>query len=126
MMDMLGDISAIKDLGRKNQGSDALSQLMPILALSMLNQPQQAPVPQVICQGRGKKGWQRRADRAAGGRGVPPRRRIVRCARSARRRPTCGPATSSTRPARTPARARAAAARSTSVRCARRRRTGPS
>ena len=35
--------------------------------------------------------------------------------RSARRRPTCGPATSSTRPARTPARARAAAARSTSV-----------
>ena len=56
---MLGDIeSAIKDLGRnQNQGSDALSQLMPSLALSMLNQPQQAPVPQVICQGRGKKGW---------------------------------------------------------------------
>lgn len=59
MMDMLSDIeSAIKDLGRnQNNGSDALSQLMPILALSMLNQPQQAPAPQVICQGRGKKGW---------------------------------------------------------------------
>ena len=38
-------------------GSDALSQLMPILALSMLNQPQQAPLPPVVCQGRGKKGW---------------------------------------------------------------------
>lgn len=59
MMDMLSDIeSAIKDLGRnQSSGNDALSQLMPILALSMLNQPQQAPLPPVICQGRGKKGW---------------------------------------------------------------------
>lgn len=59
MMDMLRAIeSAIKDLGRnQNNGSDALSQLMPILALSMLNQPQQAPLPPVVCQGRGKKGW---------------------------------------------------------------------
>lgn len=59
MMDMLSDIeSAIKDLGRtQSSGNDALSQLMPILALSMLNQPQPAPLPPVICQGRGKKGW---------------------------------------------------------------------
>ena len=61
MMDMLSDIeSAIKDLGRnQNSGSDAMSQLMPILALSLLNQPAPAPQqPQVIYTGgKGKKGW---------------------------------------------------------------------
>ncbi|MEZ4402516.1 MAG: hypothetical protein R3B06_21005 [Kofleriaceae bacterium] len=57
MMDMLNGIeSAIKDLGRnQNNNNDAMSQLMPILALSMLNQP--AAAPQVICRGKGKKGW---------------------------------------------------------------------
>jgi phage-related minor tail protein len=59
MMDMLNGIeSAIKDLGRnQNNGNDAMSQLLPILALSMMNQPAAAQ-PQVVCQGRrGKKGW---------------------------------------------------------------------
>ncbi|MBK9035540.1 MAG: hypothetical protein IPL61_30500 [Myxococcales bacterium] len=59
MMDMLNGIeSAIKDLGRdQNKGSDAMSQLMPILALSMMNQQQPVAAP-VVCQGRrGKKGW---------------------------------------------------------------------
>ena len=53
MMDTLNSIeSALKDLGRnQNQGSDALSQLMPLLAMSMMNQPAAAQ-PQVIC---GKK-----------------------------------------------------------------------
>lgn len=59
MMDMLNGIeSAIKDLGRnQNNGNDAMSQLLPILALSMLNQPAAAQ-PTVVCSGkRGKKGW---------------------------------------------------------------------
>ena len=56
MMDTLNSIeNSIRDLGRnQNQGSDAMSQLMPLLAMSLLNQP--AAAPQVIC-GKGKKGW---------------------------------------------------------------------
>lgn len=51
LMDTLNNIeNAIRDLGRnQNKGSDALSQLMPILAMSLLNQPQQQP-PTVICR----------------------------------------------------------------------------
>lgn len=58
LMDTLNAIeNSIRDLGRnQNQGSDAMSQLMPLLALSMLNQPA-AAAPQVICSGKGKKGW---------------------------------------------------------------------
>lgn len=56
LMDTLSSIeNSIRDLGRnQNQGSDAMSQLMPLLAMSLLNQP--AAAPQVIC-GKGKKGW---------------------------------------------------------------------
>ena len=58
MMDMLSSIeSAIKDLGRDApKGNDAMSQLMPILALSMMNQqPAAAAPPQVICCGRRRR-----------------------------------------------------------------------
>ena len=60
MLDTLNTIeSSIKDLGRNanSNASSPMSQLMPILALSMMNQPAAAQ-PQVVCQGRrGKKGW---------------------------------------------------------------------
>lgn len=46
MMDTLNNIeNAIRDLGRNQpKGNDALSQLMPLLAMSMLNQPSQPNV----------------------------------------------------------------------------------
>ncbi|MBK9030340.1 MAG: hypothetical protein IPL61_03210 [Myxococcales bacterium] len=54
MMDTLTSIErAIKDLGRNaNTGPDPMSQLMPILALSMMNQP---PPPQIITCGRRRR-----------------------------------------------------------------------
>lgn len=62
IMDALGSLeNAIRDLGRnQNTQSDPMSQMLPFLMLSMLNQqpaPVAAPAPTVVCQGRGKKGW---------------------------------------------------------------------
>ncbi|MEZ4399386.1 MAG: hypothetical protein R3B06_05175 [Kofleriaceae bacterium] len=55
MMDMLTTIEgAIKDLGNTPKQPDAMSQMMPILALSMMNQPA-APPPPVICCSGGKR-----------------------------------------------------------------------
>ena len=60
LLDMLDTIeSSIKDVGRNanSNASSPMSQLMFILALSMMNQPAAAQ-PTVVCQGRrGKKGW---------------------------------------------------------------------
>lgn len=60
MMDMLDNIqSAIKDVGSKNSNANnPMSQMMPILALSMMNQQQPPPppqAPQVIVVRRGRR-----------------------------------------------------------------------
>lgn len=64
IMDALGSLeSSIRDLGRnQNTAPDPMSQMLPFLMLSMMNQPPApaaAPAPTVIVQqGRkGKKGW---------------------------------------------------------------------
>lgn len=63
IMDALNSLeNSIRDLGRNQQAQpDAMSQMLPILMMSMLNQPAPAaaaPQPTVIYQGgRGKKGW---------------------------------------------------------------------
>lgn len=64
IMDQLNSLeNAIRDLGRnQNTGPDPMSQLLPLLMLSMMNRPQPAaaaPAPAVVCQGGGggKKGW---------------------------------------------------------------------
>ena len=49
-MDRLDSIeSAVKDVGKSaNPSGGAMSQLMPLVALSMMNQPAQPQAPQVI------------------------------------------------------------------------------
>ncbi len=50
LMDRLDSIeSAVKDVGKSaNPSGGAMSQLMPLVALSMMNQPAQPQAPQVI------------------------------------------------------------------------------
>lgn len=61
IMDALDSLeNAIRDLGRnQNAGPDPMSQMLPFLMLSMMNQQPAAPAPAptVVCQGKGKKGW---------------------------------------------------------------------
>lgn len=54
--------NAIRDLGRNQQQTDPMSQMMPFLLLSMMNQQgpaaaPAAPQPVVVQGGGGKKGW---------------------------------------------------------------------
>ena len=58
IMDSLNILeNTIRDLGRnQNNQPDAMSQMMPILAMSMMQQPAAAPPPpQVICVGRRRR-----------------------------------------------------------------------
>ena len=61
IMDALNSLeNAIRDLGRnQNNQPDPMSQMLPLLMMSMLNQqPAAAPAPVVVqAGGRGKKGW---------------------------------------------------------------------
>lgn len=51
LMDRLDSIErTVKDVGKNaNASGGAMSQLMPLVALSMMNQPAQPQPPQVIC-----------------------------------------------------------------------------
>lgn len=61
IMDALNSLeNSIRDLGRnQNNQADPMAQLMPLLMLSMMQQPAAAaPAAPVVCQSRGgKKGW---------------------------------------------------------------------
>lgn len=58
IMDQLNSLeSSVRDLGRQPQQSDAMSAMMPILAMSMMNQQPAAPPPPaqpqvIVCRRR--------------------------------------------------------------------------
>lgn len=52
--------NAIRDLGRNQNAPDPMSQMLPFLLMSMLNQPAApaaAPQQPIVVGGGGKKGW---------------------------------------------------------------------